>query len=125
MKRVVFLLILLLGFGARPALACTAGEADAQPFRAVTSGSAASAVELDRLVGEQRCECPTRPEVSQATVAEAGKFALIASFENSSALPDASLADLRRALDVHGRLLSDASPSPALPLYLLTARLRC
>lgn len=125
MKRVVFLLTLLLGFGAQPALGCTAGEADAHPFRAVASGSVSTAVELDRLGGEQRCECPARTEVTQATVAESAKFALIASFESSAALPDVSLTALRRALDVHGRLLSGASPAGVLPLYLLTARLRC
>lgn len=125
MKHLVFALLLLLGFGAQSALACMEGEAGARHVRSVASNSSPTAVEFDRVVHEQRCDCPARADVAQAAVTESEKFALIASFDSFAASPDASFAELRRALDVHGKLLSGASPGSVLPPYLLTARLRC
>ncbi len=125
MKSLVFSLFLLLGFGAQSALACMESEAGAHHFRTVASGSCPIGVEFDRVIHEQRCECPARAEVAQAALTESMKFALIASFDGSAASSGASFADLRRALDAHGRSLSGASPGSVLPLYLLTARLRC
>lgn len=126
MKHLVFALLLLLGFGAQSALACMEGEAGARHVRSVASNSSPTAVEFDRVVHEQRCDCPARADVAQAAVTESEKFALIASsFDSSEVSPDASFAELRRALDAHGKLLSGASPGSVLPPYLLTARLRC
>lgn len=125
MKRFVFVLLLPLGFGAQLALACTDGDASAHHVRTVAYDSAPTAVEFDRLVQEQHCDCPAQADVAQAAVAESEKFAFIASFDGSAASPDASFAELRRALDAHGRLCSDASPASVIPPYLLTARLRC
>ncbi len=125
MKRLVFSLIILLSLGAQSALACKDSGAGAHPLHTIASGSTPTAVDFDRLVHEQRCECPARAEAAQATVAGSTKIALVASFDSSAASPDVSLAELRRALDAHGRLLSGVSPDSVLPLYLLTARLRC
>lgn len=125
MKRIVLLLIVLLGFSAQSALACTEGEAGAQPFRTVSSSSAPAAVELDRLVGERHCDCPTRDDGAQVAVIETGKSILFAPTEGFVAAADPSCAERCRVLDARSRLHSDASPALHLPLYLLTARLRC
>lgn len=125
MKRVVLLLIVLLGFSVQSALACTDGEAGAQPFRTVAFGNAPAAAELDRLVGEQRCDCPARDYGAQAAVIETEKSFLFAPTGGFAAATDPSFAELRRVLDAGSRLHSDAAPALHLPLYLLIARLRC
>lgn len=125
MKSLVFSLFLLLGCGAQSALACTDAEAGAHHVRTVAYDSAPTAVEFDRLVQEQHCDCPARAEVARAALTESEKFALTASFDSSAASPDAPYAELRRALAARGRSLSGTSPASALPPYLLTARLRC
>lgn len=125
MKRVVLLLIVLLGISAQSALACTEGEAGAQPFRTVSSSSARAAVEPDRVVGERHCDCPMRDDGAQAAVIETGKSILCVPTEGCVAAADPSFAKRCRVLDARSRLHSDASPASHLPLYLLTARVRC
>ncbi|OGA16549.1 MAG: hypothetical protein A3I63_11755 [Betaproteobacteria bacterium RIFCSPLOWO2_02_FULL_66_14] len=125
MKRLVLSLFILLSLGAQSALAYKDRGGGAHPFHTIASGSAPTTVDFDRLVHEQRCDCPARTEAAQATVSGSTKIALVGSFDNSVALPDTSLAELRRALDANGRLLAGVSPDSVLPLYLLTARLRC
>lgn len=124
MKSLAFALFLLLGFGAQSALACAEGEAGAHRVRTAASDAAPTAVEFDRVVYEQRCDCPARADVAQAAVTESEKFALIAFFDGSAASPEASFAELRRGLNARSVSLSGAAQAPHLPPYLLTARLR-
>lgn len=125
MNRAVISLILLLGLGAQPALACTGGEADVPPFRTVASDSAPAAVEPDRLAGEQRCDCSAHDDSAQAAVIETEKTFLFALSGGFPAATDSSFAERCRVLDAGNRLHSAAFPALHLPLYLLTARLRC
>lgn len=123
-KGVVLALLLLLGFGAQSAPVCVYGETG-EHVRTAASGSFPTAFDFDRVLHEQHCDCPARAEAAQAAVTASEKFTGIASLDGSAASPDTSFAELRRALDAHGKSLSGAAPAPHLAPYLLTARLRC
>lgn len=124
MQRLVLLLIILLGFGAQSALACTEGEAGVQPLRTVSSSGAPVAFEPDRLVGERHCDCPARDDSVQAAVIETAKSFPLSPTEGFAAAANPLFVERCRVLDARSRLDSDAFPASHLPPYLLTARLR-
>lgn len=125
-KGLVFVLLLMLGLGARSALACVEDGSRANAARTmVVPNGPPPAIEFDRVASERRCDCPAPTEEAHAAVTQPEKSLVMAPTERSGNLLHRSSCELLGGCNALGKSLFEASPASALAAYLLTARLRC
>jgi hypothetical protein len=129
MKRILFALLLVAGLFVLPAGAC---EQSNQPGPAVphTESTRASTVGAalqasGQIFETHRCEFPDYADSIASAAIEPKKAIGTVGIEIPADIFVSSLGDLRHVLEVRGRYLAASAPPGFIPLYLLTARLRC